>query len=204
MHELPLAALLSMSLVACGGLEEDEAATETHSAAVCTIPPCDPPPGEVVQHKPDLVPEIASANACPVNNGQTVTVRVRNQGIVAAGPSVARIEAKYQGGAQIWTMVRYYRIAGLAPGASTTVGVDLGDGVNASAGNGSTTPSATMSFLNGVNFIGPISSWNIRVDTSFGPVYFPAAGGNVSYPVSVSEANEVNNQKSGYTWSCVP
>ncbi|WP_438015422.1 hypothetical protein WMF18_31740 [Sorangium sp. So ce315] len=154
--------------------------------------------------------EIASGPACPVGNGATVYLRVRNQGAGATtAGSVVKVEVTHYTGIQFYTARRYFRIGALAAGASTSLGVDLGDGSNAPAtGNGSTTPVVSMSFRNaiplGPGWSGYVTSWKVTVDTSYGPVYYGVAptGYYVSYAPSVSESSEPNNVIQGTTSSC--
>jgi hypothetical protein len=164
--------------------------------------------------QPNLIAEIASGiprgYACPVGNGHTVTVRVRNAGTAAAGRFVVRTEVKLYTGVQYYTFKRHFLVSSLGAGASTTSGVNLGDGVNAAPNSdGRTKPILSIQFFNGV---GPnwtsktrVVSWRVLVDTSMGKTFYGSgsSGEWISYPSNaVVESNEVDNIIAGSQSSC--
>jgi hypothetical protein len=195
--------LLSTTLLgasACGGPEDyDDTTLENDSAAACADPPCTLPPPPTP--KPDLVPEIASGVACPINNGQLVGVRVHNIGNASAVAHVVRVGVKNYTGVQQYETVRYYRMGAVSAGQTRSLGVDLGDGANAVPGNGTFLPSGPMTFFNGPNSFGPAVEWTVSVDTAFGPAWFGST--LLSYAKSVNESDEVNNTIRGTSTSCV-
>lgn len=200
---------LGLGLAACGGMEDDLALDESNDE-ICTecsfiaLPP----------QRADLVPEIASGfpngYACPVGNGNTVSVRVRNNGTVTAGTFVVRTEVTLYTGSQYYTFNRHFLVNSLAAGAVTTLGVNLGDGVNAAAGSdGRTTPVVSQQFFNGVGTGWSsgtrVTQWRVVVDTSMGETWYGsgASAQLISYPANaVSESNESNNIISGTQTSC--
>lgn len=205
-----LVAGLGLGLAACGGMEDDVALDESNDE-ICTA--C----AIVVRPAPqraDLVPEIASGfpngYACPVGNGNTVSVRVRNNGTVTAGSFVVRTEVTLYTGSQYYTFNRHFLVSSLAPGAQTTVGVNLGDGVNAAAGSdGRTTPVVSQQFFNGVGSGWSsgtrVTQWRVVVDTSMGETWYGSGPSAqlISYDANViPESNESNNIISGTQSSC--
>jgi hypothetical protein len=173
--------------------------------------PVDPPP------RADLVAEIASGAGCPLNNGETITVRVKNKGQVAASKSVVRVRRYYKwNGVQFYDYSSYYLVPALAAGASTTSGVYLGDGVNGvfisnvypNGGDGATFPvTSPITFQNAKWPTNPSSTllyWQLTVDSAFPKSWFnwkDAQGAThtqeVSYSAHVTESSELNNTLGG-------
>lgn len=200
-HLLFITPFLATGLLACGGPEDaDDGALDTSADAICADPPCATPPPPPPAPKPDLVPEIASGAACPVNNGQLVGVRVRNSGTASAVASVLRVSVKSYSGIQFIERVRYFRVGGISAGQTRDLGVDLGDGVNAVPGNGTFLPAAPMTFSNSPVLGYPAVEWTVSVDTAFGPAWFGTS--LLSYSPSVSELSESNNTIRGTSTSC--
>jgi hypothetical protein len=216
--EVGMNAILVLGLVAgCGGTEDDLSTTEEAICADwpdCTI---DDPPDEVEQPKPNLIAEIAAGAPCPLNNGQTITVRVKNSGNATAGKSVLRVRQYYRlSNGQYYDTSRYYLIRSLGAGSSATSGVELGDGVNGifisnvypNGGDGATFPlKSPITFLNGPRpgFAGStLLFWELRVDTSFPQSWFnwydstgAYRNAYISYSSMVSERSESDNTLGG-------
>jgi hypothetical protein len=198
-------------LAGCAAIDHDESdrGEGERAEAICfPWPECNDPEDPLpAPLRPDLVPQIAAGDPCPVGNGQTMTVRVRNQGTASSKASVIKTEVTHYTGAQYYTLKRFYRINALAPGASTTVGVELGDGVNPfPGGDGATTPVGTMIFRNalplGPGWTGNVVSWKVTVDTPFGPVWYGTPPTLLSYPAANTEVSETNNVIQGTTSVC--
>lgn len=209
---------LGLGLAGCGGTEQDQDQEMTDDA-ICadwpdclpTRPPRNPPPPPA---RADLVPEIASGFpggfACPVGNGDTVSIRVRNQGNAAAGRFVVRTEVTLYTGIQYYTYKQHFLVNSLAAGAVTTLGVQLGDGVNGYPGSdGVSTPMGSMLFYNyvpsGWSSGTHVIQWRVLADTSSGASWY----GNCpdcslfGYPDNqVTESNESNNIIMGTSSSC--
>jgi hypothetical protein len=114
--------------------------------------------------RPDLVPEIVSGAACPLNSGATVHFRVANRGNANAPASVVRVEIKFQGANGPFNSIMDIAIPALAPGQSASQGSSGGFTVD-------------LAFFNGDLPWGTITSWRLAADD---------AG-------QAQESNELNN-----------